>query len=651
MGIQILWDGNNLDMSNSARLLKDQMLAFIQGMDREFVKNLDDAEEEFYINEQYPIEDKAKMRDKFNDFVKEILKQDLSGFLAALPENKFGRLKETIETKRGKEDLSQMTVADLFDSANLNKLAGLGAFQYGRGMEGVPKFDFFNSELNSPRLKVDVMIEEDSSGKKSTFKLTTKKEDHHVILQYPKEQNLNVIRDAKVEHLEKHGVYNPSMKVMNNTSTLESGKLMLQISSNVLDRVLRGNSLIRDARIKEVEILEDGVSTKGVGEPSRTPNGYELGQIAERVADLINDPNRRSMDSIIEIDGKTYRIELGKLGRFEISNLIEGDIEALIAQNERKFKMALKPVLDEPTIVASGMVELDLVTTITDSIGQSLKGAEDAVVMVDGRRRPVPKKEEQRIAFFDRLAEEVGNFQIIKPRPEDMTDEDYGLLFDEFVAEQSKEINRLKKEAKRFKTFRTKLDKELGPEYERLREELNNSRKERNDLKSKKELDEKEKSRIKNLDILISQNEKEMKESLEAKRVVMDGIERIEKAMAFTKQSLERVKALFKEGEFTVVENIISDPQEKTAEFEVTQSSSLGGTKARTTARQLASFSNMFKEGIPVIYKVKVEQLGEFDLNPYKYKRGSPKSFDKEILQQLRGLVLKIKRIQREIRG
>jgi len=700
MGIQIYWDGSNKDMSSSSADLKREMVAFITGQDRDFVTNLRNAEVAFEDpdNPNYPRENRAKMSAKFNDFLKEELKKDLDGFLAALPDSQFGDLKKKLAGKGGRDALEGLTVGDLFDSSILNKLAGLGSFQYGRKMEGIPKFDYFGSELGDSSLKVDVTLEqkEKESGDETvlTFKFGTKSTTDkapNAIVTYPEKDDLNAIRDLKQEHLAKHGIYNPTYSAKRATVEVDTGELSLELPENLFFRILAGNSLIRDAEIQEVEVQEDG-SLKGLGE-FKTPSIGDTPFVAQMIAQINENPDRPRFENVIEIDGKNYLVRLGKLNTFNLSNLVKDDIAKLVKDNERSFKKALEPVLNDPTTIAKGIVELSLKTSITSGVGQYFKTRKPLQVLVNGQMQPVPEKADDRVEFFDRLASIYGDFTIVEEAPgfarmqrildkikpleelgersktqekqlrelrqeleevkEKSRQQEDSALVEEMMEKYQEEVGKraeaLKKEIKRLNKLKQEINTESRSDFELLEERVAEMKEELEELQSKGDLTEREEKRVNQIETDIAQTRKTMTELRDSRKIVEGRLKRAEGKLSNLNKNMETAMQLYEQGKFSQALNLVSTPED-TGYTSSMRAGQLAGLKGRTSPRQIASFKEVWDEGIPVLYTVKAKQFGEFDLNPFKYQRGSPKSFDKEVLKGLRTITKRINRVQREIR-
>ena len=168
MGVRISWDGRPTDMSDSKQSLISAMEEYIKRNSDSFINDFALAEERFEDDDsKYPIEDLDKMEEKFQDFFKEIKKRDLASFIRSLPKNKtWGDFKEIM----GKSEILEgKTVGDLLDPSFRNILVGRGAFEYGREMEGIPPFNFFDSDLGEPSLKFDLVIKQTKGKKGNQF--------------------------------------------------------------------------------------------------------------------------------------------------------------------------------------------------------------------------------------------------------------------------------------------------------------------------------------------------------------------------------------------------------------------------------------------------------------------------------------------------
>jgi hypothetical protein len=601
LGIQIFWNNNRLDMSNSAADLKAEISDYILGESDSFVSNFREAEDKYEDDEpEYPIENLAKAEEKFQAFLKEILKKDLASFIRSLPDNRFGDLKAKLRSR--KETLEGLVVGDLLESATLNRLAGTGAFQYGRGMEGIPQFNFFESELGKPSIKIDMVIKEDV-GNKVKFKVDTTtgdKDDAEITMTYPAKQSSSAIRDAKEKHLSKHGIFNPNYKEAKGEYVVEEGELVIQLPQSILDRFVQNNRLIRQSLIREVEVLEDGKSVKGK-EKYRSPTNLELGFIAEKVSQLLNSSSERTtMDNIVEIDGKTYSVKLGKSKTFDISPFVKAEVNALLSENEEKFQAALKPTLDNPALIAGASVELNIVTKITEKEGG---------VEVTEYSESVDEKE---------LLEEV----------------------DTLMGKLRKEILALKKYLEKDRETRKEMDEVYSSDYENYRERRAKLIEERKQLKDGEE--DKEKDLTERIEFLT----KELKEMIRDRKTLDSRIKDYQGRLSTRESLLEKIKTAMKKDDLAELEELVLEELEGPR---VGISTSKERLSASSTAKIITSFAKDWEEGFPVLYQIKINKMGEFDLNPYARQKGSPKSFDKDIFDGLKAILNRIYRVQKVI--
>lgn len=600
MGIQILWDGNNLDMSNSAKDLKAAMEDYITGTSDDFISNFREAEDKYEDDEaKYPIENLAKAEEKFRAFLKEILRKDLASFIRALPDNKFGELKEKL--RRRSEMVEQLKLQDLLESATLNRLSGTGAFQYGREMEGIPKFNFFESDLGEPSIKTDMVIQEEV-GDKVKFKITTTtddKDDAEVTITYPAKQSIGAIRDAKEKHLSKHGIFNPNFKEAKGEYVVEEGELTLNLPSAILDKYIQNNRLIRQALIKEVEVLgKDAVKGK---EKFRNPTIQEMAAITQKYGELINSSgNRKVTDNLVEIDDKTYLVKLGKSKTLDISAFVKDEVNALLSQNEEKFQATLKPLLDDPTTIAGGIIELNVVTKITGKEGG---------VTVDVYSENIDEKE---------LFEQV----------------------DALIGQLKKEISSFKKYLKEDKQARKEMDATYSTDYENYRERRAKLIEERKQLKDGE--DDKEKDLTERIQFLT----KELKEMIRNRETLDSRIKDYQERLSTRESLLDRIKTAMKNDDLKELEELVFEELEGPRVSISTSEERLGQS---SRAKIITSFAEQWEEGFPVLYQIKINKMGEFDLNPYAKQRGSPKSFDKNIFDGLKAILNRIYRIQKVI--
>ena len=363
MGIQIDWGGFRIDMSKSAQSLKDEMLAYIKGTNTTFSSNYNGAENAFEEDgAKYPIENLDKMEEKFQDFLKEILKQDLSSFIRSLPEKKIGKDNQQKILQR-LEGMEGKNISDLLDSNLINIISGTGAFQFGRGMEGIPRFNFFESELGEPSIKIDTVIKQSKGKKQLEFVIQPKsgdRDDADITIAYPAKQDTNAILDAKVAHLSKHGIFNPQVTdKKRKTMTVEEGELVLKLPETLFNKAIQDNQLVRDTKIKEVKMLEEGYKAL---EKERSPTVEEIPFITDALIEMRRGEGR---EKIIEIDGKNYAVKLGSFQTFDLSPHIKKEVNALFVENEEKFKRALKPLLDNPSLITSATIEMNILTKIT----------------------------------------------------------------------------------------------------------------------------------------------------------------------------------------------------------------------------------------------------------------------------------------------
>lgn len=588
-------------MSNSAADLKAEISDYILGESDSFVSNFREAEDKYEDDEpEYPIENLAKAEEKFQAFLKEILKKDLASFIRSLPDNRFGDLKAKLRSR--KETLEGLVVGDLLESATLNRLAGTGAFQYGRGMEGIPQFNFFESELGKPSIKIDMVIKEDV-GNKVKFKVDTTtgdKDDAEITMTYPAKQSSSAIRDAKEKHLSKHGIFNPNYKEAKGEYVVEEGELVIQLPQSILDRFVQNNRLIRQSLIREVEVLEDGKSVKGK-EKYRSPTNLELGFIAEKVSQLLNSSSERTtMDNIVEIDGKTYSVKLGKSKTFDISPFVKAEVNALLSENEEKFQAALKPTLDNPALIAGASVELNIVTKITEKEGG---------VEVTEYSESVDEKE---------LLEEV----------------------DTLMGKLRKEILALKKYLEKDRETRKEMDEVYSSDYENYRERRAKLIEERKQLKDGEE--DKEKDLTERIEFLT----KELKEMIRDRKTLDSRIKDYQGRLSTRESLLEKIKTAMKKDDLAELEELVLEELEGPR---VGISTSKERLSASSTAKIITSFAKDWEEGFPVLYQIKINKMGEFDLNPYARQKGSPKSFDKDIFDGLKAILNRIYRVQKVI--
>lgn len=588
-------------MSNSAADLKAEISDYILGESDSFVSNFREAEDKYEDDEpEYPIENLAKAEEKFQAFLKEILKKDLASFIRSLPDNRFGDLKTKLRSR--KETLEGLVVGDLLESATLNRLAGTGAFQYGRGMEGIPQFNFFESELGKPSIKIDMVIKEDV-GDKVKFKVDTTtgdKDDAEITMTYPAKQSSSAIRDAKEKHLSKHGIFNPNYKETKGEYVVEEGELVIQLPQSILDRFVQNNRLIRQSLIREVEVLEDGKSVKGK-EKYRNPTNLELAFITEKVSELLNSSSTRSvMDDIVEIDGKTYSVKLGKSKTFDISPFVKAEVNALLSENEEKFQAALKPILDNPVLIAGASVELNIVTKITEKEGG---------VEVTEYSESMDKKE---------LLEEV----------------------DTLMGKLRKEILAFKEYLKEDNETRKEMDEVYSSDYENYRERRAKLIEERKQLKDGEE--DKEKDLTERIEYLT----KELKQMLGERKTLDSRIKDYQGRLSTRESLLEKIKTAMKKDDLAELEELVLEELEGPR---VEISTSKERLSASSTAKIITSFAKDWEEGFPVLYQIKINKMGEFDLNPYARQKGSPKSFDKDIFDGLKAILNRIYRVQKVI--
>lgn len=608
MGIQIFWDNVNKDMTNSAKEFKAEMESYLKGLDKDFISNFRDAEDEYEKNDKrYPIENLEKAEEKFRSFFKEILNKDLASFIRTLPESQFGNMQ--VKLAKRKEILEGKTVEDLLESATLNRIAGTGAFQFGRGMEGLPKFNFFETELGEPATEIDMFIKQRKGTKGLEFSVTSQSgdnDDAEITITYPAKQEKNIIRDLKEAHLAKHGVFNPNFKATRGKAqVIEEGELIINLPQSILDRFIQNNRLIKDVMIQEVEVLEGENAVKGKS-PYRTPTSQERAQVSAKYVELVSAKKRMNvMDTLVEIDGKTYAVKLGRANALNITPYVKKEVSELIASNDEKFKAALKPILDDPKIIAGATIELNIVTGINEI---------EPSVMVT------------------RFTEDMDEKEIIE------TAEDLILDLKEEISIYRKYLGEDRETIK-------EMDDVYAKDYESYQKRREKLIAQKKTFSEKKELSDKEKDAVAKITQSINNASREMKAMLNDKKLVKERIKKYEEALEKRETLLNEIKDALKAKDLDRIQRLAIELEEPTVEI-TTERARLS---AKRSATGLITFANRWKEGFPVLYQIKLDKMGEFDLNPFKRSKG-PKSFDKDIFDGLKILINRINRINKVIR-
>jgi pyruvate-formate lyase len=306
------------------------------------------------------------------------------------------------------------------------------------------------------------------------------------------------------------------------------------------------------------------------------------------------------MDDIVEIDGKTYSVKLGKSKTFDISPFVKTEVNALLSENEEKFQAALKPTLDNPALIAGASVELNIVTKITEKEG----GVEVA-----------------------EYSESVDEKELFKQT-------------DKLMGELRKEILVLKKNLEKDRETRKEMDEVYSSDYENYRERRAKLIEERKQLKDGEE--DKEEDLTERIEFLT----KELKQMLGERKILDSRIKGNQKSLSIRESLLDKIKIAMKEDDLAELEELVLEELEGPR---VEISTSKERLEASSTAKIITSFAKDWEEGFPVLYQIKINKMGEFDLNPYARQKGSPKSFDKDIFDGLKAILNRIYRVQKVI--
>jgi len=651
MAVQIFWNNRKIDMSDAKALLKAEMLGYIMGTEesRTFIPNLNEAERKFDDSdyENYPEEDMEKMYIEFEKMLNEILEMSLDDVISQLPQKKYGNLAERVQER--KEQIENKKLKDLLEGNTINMISGAGAYELGRKLEGLPMIDFFE-EIKGQTVELDFVFKQRIKDDKSSFIITTtnpkNEEIHNITIGF---SDHSTVRDVKEKALEKYGIYNAGFTEARKKDPYVVSKGKETIKFNLdLAEILKDGKLLPKGTLVEltpeldengdhafIEIDKDGKKIKKllykeIGKRTLKTKEYE--EILERIK------TQKIDEDIISIDDKPYRLIFNEQSRStNITDWIEEDVNKFITDNMEKFQSALKPYLDDPLIVATGKVNLDIKTSIT-----KVSGGKEVIEDIDYETYTLMEEED----LLPIVEEDIGYLK------EDITiyEENLKLL----NKTQKNIVNKNKPMRDRVMEYKSNIN-ELKEQRENLRERIASQQKTSN---SAKKIGFSDEETLRGYDKLIEEFS-EVKELTKILNYIVREREEIKNKLEKTKSLLSSLEKYLKDRNISALQLMYREEKDKKKqpyEKYTTQEKYI----SRNPFQELSSFLTFIAEvktkGLPIYYEVIVDSIGKIDINPSKYSRTGQKgrmkrSYDSEIADGLRNMVNKINRLKNEIGG
>ena len=227
-------------------------------------------------------------------------------------------------------------------------------------------------------------------------------------------------------------------------------------------------------------------------EKLREPTNEERVEILQTLVDMNKNPRRNMMENIIEIDGETYEVRYGPASKYNITSSVRKEINELISANEDKFKTALRPILDNPKLIAEAIIEMNVVTSVKATEAQK------TITTYDG-----PIDEKQLKKDTEKYLEKI---------------QDTILAFKEYLEED--------------KTTLKEINEVYSKDYEQFRE------KRQDFIRQKNALEDPQGSEAKLLTQSIENANREMKEMLSDKKLLRIEFQITKKGLNFTKNIL-----------------------------------------------------------------------------------------------------------------
>ena len=721
MGISIEWAGSEKNTTASANTLKSELTAYIMGTNRKFLADLKSAENAFLnpSKPQYPEENLDKMYDFFEKELKDILNSNLEDFIRALPQDKYGDLFARITEAKTRSSgerrereinlLSGKKVKDLKNSSFLNKVVGLGALQYGREMEGIPKFDI--EQYDEFDIVLDVLLsntkgeneeEKEFAGK---FKLTTKNADNNAVITYP-DKSEDTLADDKRQHLERQGIFNPQISSSNKRYKVAEGTFKFQSK-------LTPEDIFREGKGGFVTVLESG--------RERVPTMEEEPALAALIAGKTN--NKLYKD--FQKEGKEFIIKDFESG-VDLTNLMAGEIESAYKNKRAEILQEALSILEDSKIVGKAIVEMDIVNLTkskTKSLSQIIDTAEKAretmIVTIgeDGEinKEPLPTDKKAREKKLKELEKEVG-IKLVTTKQVDELQLDVDTdQMDKMIQVEKKNIADAKKQIRSIKGKMKRRDIELKDyskeEIKKVKEQLKELMNKLTRSEFSKEMNYKN---IVNFTKPLANIEGSKSPFIyqpqahafsgEASTIYNEYLEEmsslgevsvntlLEKIYPRVKRELQLARRTKKEegakikeklellSELMMAQGAVAHHERKKKMFEQIKENDLvipdefvnlfgggighqGGEQQafgadvkvpfgrddRFSGKILSSFVEDWTDNLEISYETFIQEISKFDLNPFRGGRGMGRAFDQDALIGLKEILTRIERIDERV--